>query len=151
MANELSSISQVFTTQEALARVSKLESEGKIPLRVARREFIDMWLACWPSRFKNMVVEWENCKAKVFSGNLDLQDITEVLYLLLWAWIVYKIGEIFGRGSIFGYRFDGEEHTKEAQNAQEFLKQEAIESEKRMAVLEKEIAEWMAKMEAENK
>jgi hypothetical protein len=151
-ANEISGFSQVFTTQEALARVAKLESEGKLPLRVARREFLDMWLACWPYRFRNILVEYEILKKKVLSGcDFDRQDIVDLMYMFFWALLLYKFGESIGRGSFYGYRFDGEEHRSEAQRAIEFQKAEAIEGAKAMVIMEKEIAEWIAKMEAENK
>eukprot|EP00995_Heteronema_vittatum_P008833 NODE_4088_length_610_cov_960.654189_g2934_i0.p2 GENE.NODE_4088_length_610_cov_960.654189_g2934_i0~~NODE_4088_length_610_cov_960.654189_g2934_i0.p2 ORF type:complete len:172 (-),score=45.07 NODE_4088_length_610_cov_960.654189_g2934_i0:26-541(-) len=147
MANELSAVGQAIAHPEALARVSQLESQGKNPLRVARAEYFHMWMACQPYRIRNSIVEWEKLKTNLCSGKVDGQDFIDLIYLLLWAWVLYKIGECVGRGSIYGYRFDGEEHRLEVQRSEEYVKKEAAEMEKVMAQLEKEIAAWMATME----
>eukprot|EP00906_Rhabdomonas_costata_P026761 RCo038104 len=149
LGNELSSFGQVFAPQEALARVAKLESEGKNPLQVARTEYINMWLASQPYRLRTSIVEWEKLKANVFSGKIDLQDLIELLYMLFWAYLLYKLGESVGRGSFYGYRFNGEIHHAEAKNVVEYKKKEAEEAEKMFAQLEKDMAVWMAKLEAD--
>ena len=115
--------------------------------------------------------------SQVSSGKVDAQDVLDILYLVHVAWLLYKAGESIGRGSFYGYRFDGAEHRAEAGRAEEFKKKEAEESAKvwpspphthththfrhhnrnnnkkrqAFAKIEKEIQEWIAKMEAENK
>nr|6TDX_0 Chain 0, ATPEG1 [Euglena gracilis] len=149
MANELSSAAAALAHPEAIARVAQLESQGKNPYRVARAEFWQMYLACWPYRFRNTVVEWETCKAKVLKGSVDLQDIVDLLYLLAWAYLFWILGEIYGRGSLYGYRFDGEIHRQEAQNVILYKEKEAQEMAVVMEKLEKEIQEWLKTMEQE--
>ena len=41
----------------------------------------------------------------------------DLAYLLVICYIMWMLGEMFGRGSIWGYRFDGEIHRQEAANA----------------------------------
>jgi hypothetical protein len=147
MMNEIGGAAQAIAHPEALARVALLESQGKNPYKIARAEFWQMYLASWPYRLRNSVTEWEVLKSKVSTQKFDLQDLVDVLYLLAWAYLFWTLGEIFGRGSLYGYSFDGEIHRQEAHNAVLYKEKEAKEMELVVQRLEKETAEWLKSME----
>mmetsp|Transcript_5234 Transcript_5234/g.9331 ORF Transcript_5234/g.9331 Transcript_5234/m.9331 type:complete len:176 (-) Transcript_5234:212-739(-) len=149
VANEISAIGQAFAHPEALARVALLESQGKNPWVVAKEEHRQMFLATLPYRFRMMVTEYEACKEKLFSGKLDVIDFVDLAYLLVICYIMWMLGEMFGRGSIWGYRFDGEIHRQEAANAILYQEEEAKAMEVVAAKLEEEINAWIKKMEEE--
>jgi len=150
MMNEIGGAAQAIAHPEALARVALLESQGKNPYKVARAEFVQMYLASWPYRLRASIAEWEVLKVKVFSRKVDLQDFVDLMYLLAWAYLFYTIGEMFGRGSLYGYSFDGEIHRQEAHNAIVFKEKEAKDMEAVVQRLEKETADWLKSMEEAN-
>lgn len=64
--------------------------------------------------------------SQVGAGAIDLQELIELAYLLAWMYVFWCLGEMYGRGSIYGYRFDGQEHHDEVQNVILFKEAEVL-------------------------